>query len=132
MARTSSRLRWCGAFTLLIVLSAASAFAQGASTSTISGTVVDASGAVLPGATIAAKHLGSGVVTTGVTNTQGAFTLASLPSGTYEVTITLEGFKTFVAKDVVLTAVQGAAINAKLAIGGLTETITVASTSEII
>ena len=132
MAGTRSRFGLCGALTLVLVLSAVPAFGQGASTSTISGTVVDASGGVLPGATISAKHLGTGVITTGVTNTQGAFTLPSLQSGAYEVTITMEGFKTFVAKDVVLTAVQGASISAKLEVGGLTETVTVASSSEII
>src|SRR5688572_4845125 len=113
MAGTLSRFGLCGALTLVLVLSALPAFGQGASTSTISGTVVDASGGVLPGATISAKHLATGVITTGVTNTQGAFTLPSLPSGAYEVTITMEGFKTYVAKDVVLTAVQGASISAK-------------------
>jgi hypothetical protein len=121
----------CGALVLLLALHAP-AFAQGGSTSTISGTVVDASGAVLPGATIVAKHAGTGVVTDTVTNSQGAFTLASLPAGTYEVTITMDGFKTFVARDVVLTAVQGASIAAKLQVGGITETVTVASSSEII
>ena len=132
MKRMCIRLGLCGALVLLLALHASPAFAQGASTSTISGTVADPSGAVLPGATVVAKHLATGVVTNTVTNSQGAFTLASLPAGTYEVTITLEGFKTFVAKDVVITAVQGASIGAKLEVGGVTETVTVASSSEII
>ena len=85
-----------------------------------------------PGATVVAKHLGTGTVTNTVSNSQGAFTLPSLPAGAYEVTITLDGFKTFVAKDVVLTAVQGASISAKLEVGGISETVTVASSSEII
>ena len=132
MNRICIRLGLYGALVLLLALHASPAFAQGASTSTISGTVADPSGAVLPGATVVAKHLATGVVTNTVTNSQGAFTLASLPAGTYEVTITLEGFKTFVAKDVVITAVQGASIPAKLEVGGISETVTVASSSEII
>jgi hypothetical protein len=107
------------------------AFAQGTNASQITGTVIDPSGAVLPGATISAKHVASTVVTTTVTNTEGVFTLPSLPIGTYEVTITLEGFKTFVAKDVVITAGTGANIAAKLEVGGVSETVTVASSSEI-
>src|SRR5687768_4189006 len=95
MTRPVARLGLCGVLALLLCAHAAPAFAQGSSTSTITGTVVDASGGVLPGATITAKHLGTAVVTTSVSNAQGAFTLASLPPGTYEVTITLEGFKTF-------------------------------------
>ena len=58
--------------------------------------------------------------------------MPSLPVGTYEVSVTLEGFKTFVVKDVVITAAQGAGVNAKLEVGGVTETVTVASSSEII
>ncbi|HEY0873484.1 MAG TPA: TonB-dependent receptor [Vicinamibacterales bacterium] len=108
------------------------AWAQGSTTSTISGRVVDSSGGVLPGATVTAKHLGTNTESSTVTNTEGAFTLPSLQAGTYEVTVSLEGFKTTVVRDVVITAVQGADINAKLEIGGVTETVTVASTSEII
>ncbi|HEX6973200.1 MAG TPA: TonB-dependent receptor [Vicinamibacterales bacterium] len=121
------------AVTLIVCLAASTvAFAQGSTTSTINGTVVDSSGAVLPGATITAKHLGTGVLTTAVSNAQGAFTIPSLPTGPYEVSIALEGFKTFLVKNVVLTAVQGANIKATLEIGGLSETVTVASSSEII
>ena len=120
---------------LVVVLALATggspAYAQGTTASSISGTVTDASGAVLPGATVTARHVASGVVTTAVTNTQGAFTLPSLPTGTYEVTITLESFKTFLARDVVITAAQGASVNAKLEVGGVSETVTVASSSEI-
>lgn len=117
---------------LMCLLSTGLAWAQGSTTSTISGRVVDSSGGVLPGATVVAKHLGTNVESTTVTNAEGAFTLPSLPAGTYEVTVSLEGFKTTVIKDVVITAVQGADLNAKLEIGGVTETVTVASTSEII
>ena len=116
----------------LVCVSGSLAYAQGSSTSTITGTVADSSGGVLPGATITAKHLATGVVSTTVTNTQGAFTIASLPPGTYEVSVALEGFKTHVVKDVVLTAVQGANVKAVLAVGGITEQVTVASSSEII
>ena len=120
------------AVSLLTLAIAPLAHAQGSTTSTISGTVLDSSGGVLPGATVTAKHLGSNVVTTAVSNKDGAFTLPSLPIGTYEVSVALEGFKTYVVQDVVLTAVQGAGVKAVLEVGGLTETVTVASSSEII
>ena len=117
---------------LALALYASSAYAQGSTTSTISGRVVDSSGGVLPGATVTAKHLGTNTESSTVTNTEGAFTLPSLQVGTYEVTVAMEGFKTTVVKDVVITAVQGADISTKLEIGGVTETVTVASSSEII
>jgi len=117
---------------ILVAGGAPPVFAQGGTTSTIGGTVADISGAVLPGATVTAKHLASGVVTTSVSNSEGAFTMASLPIGTYEVSVSLEGFKTAVVKEVVLTSTSPASVKAVLEVGGVTEMVTVASTSEII
>ncbi len=125
------RLGLC-AILALFTCAGSLAYAQGGSTTTITGTVADASGAVLPGATITAKHLVTGVVSTSVSNNEGAFTMGSLPSGTYEVSISLQGFKTFVAREVVVTSSQGAAVRAVLEVGGMTEQITVASTSAIV
>ena len=132
MNRSLFRLGIYSVLVLALCGWSAPAFGQGSTATAISGTVTDASGAVLPGATISAKHLATGVVTTAVSNSEGAFNIPSLATGTYEVTVTLDNFKTFVAKDVVITAVQGASVNAKLEVGGVNETVTVASTSEIL
>ncbi|HVL70016.1 MAG TPA: TonB-dependent receptor [Vicinamibacterales bacterium] len=132
MTRTLFRLGLSTVLASLLSMSGVSVYAQGGTTSTITGTVVDASGGVLPGATVTAKHLATNTVSSTVTNSEGAFTLASLRPGAYEVTVTMDGFKTFIAKDVVLTAVQGANVRAVLEVGGITETVTVASSSEII
>jgi hypothetical protein len=117
---------------LAIGASGSLVFAQGGTTSTLNGTVVDTSGAVLPGADVSAKHSTSGVITTAITNTEGAFSLPAMPIGTYVVTVTLQGFKTSVTNNVVLTSTQGANIKATLEVGGVTELVTVSSTSEII
>jgi hypothetical protein len=108
------------------------AFAQGGTTSTLSGIVVDTAGGVIPGAEVVAKHAATGVTTNGVTNERGAFSFPGLNVGTYTVTVTLQGFKTFVANDVVLTSGSPAAVRAVLEIGGITEEVVVSSTSEII
>src|SRR6266540_1072649 len=89
-----------------------SAWAQGATSQTLSGTVVDASGAVIPGADVSAKHIGTGVVSTAVSNSEGLFSIPSLPIGAYTVTVTLQGFKTVVINDVVLTSGAGANVKA--------------------
>jgi hypothetical protein len=130
MNRTLFRLGLYAA--LALAAASGTAYAQGSSTSTISGRVVDSSGGVLPGATIIAKHLSTSRESSTVTNSEGAFTLPSMPPGAYEVSVALEGFKTTVVKGVVITATQGADIQAKLEVGGVTETVTVASSSEII
>ena len=107
-------------------------YAQGGATATLSGTVTDPSGAVLPGVTITAKHLATGVVTTSVTNSQGAFTIAGLAVGLYEISSSLEGFKTAVIKSLNLTSAQPTDVKLTLEVGGVSELVTVASTSEII
>ena len=132
MNRSLFRVGLCAVLALALCAGSTPAFAQGSTLSAISGRVVDTSGGVLPGATVVAKHLGTNTESATVTNTEGAFTLPSLQAGTYEVTISLEGFKTTVFNNVVITAVQGADVNAKLEVGGVTETVTVASSSEII
>ncbi len=111
---------------------ASGAFAQGATTSTLNGAVVDSSGAVLPGADVTAKHNGTGFVTTAVTNGEGVFSIPSLAIGAYTVTVKLAGFKTVVVNDVVLTSGAGASIRASLELGGVSEQVTVSSSSEIV
>lgn len=108
------------------------AYAQGVTSQTLSGTVADASGAVIPGADVAAKHGGTGVVSHAVTNSEGVFSIPSLPGGTYQVTVTLQGFKTIIINDVVITAGAGANVKAKLEVGGVSEQVTVSSSSEIV
>jgi hypothetical protein len=108
------------------------AWAQGATSQTLSGTVVDVSGAVIPGADVVAKHAGTGTETNAVTNADGVFSMASLRIGTYTVTVKLQGFKTVVIQNVVLTAASPADVKAVLEVGGVTEQVTVSSTSEIV
>src|SRR5215204_3343920 len=98
----------------------------------ISGTVVDASGAVIPGADISAKHSGTAIVSTAVSNSEGIFSIPGLPIGTYTVTVTLQGFKTVVINSVVVTSAAGANVKATMEVGGLTEQVTVSSSSEIV
>jgi hypothetical protein len=95
------------------------AYAQGSTTQSLSGTVVDTSGAVIPGADIAAKHEGTGVVTSAVSNSDGAFSIPSLRVGTYTVTVTLQGFKTAVIQNVVITSAAGASVKATMEVGGV-------------
>ncbi len=131
---TSSVRGLTSVFWVLIfaVVTGTPAYGQGGTTSTLSGTAVDISGAVLPGADVVIKHSGTGFSQSAVTNSQGAFSFPGLNPGTYSVTVTLSGFKTFLANDVVLTSGSGANVRATLEIGGLEEQIVVSSSSEIV
>ncbi|MEY4635917.1 MAG: hypothetical protein RJA55_1715 [Acidobacteriota bacterium] len=108
------------------------AAAQGGATSTISGTVADSGGGVLPGSDVTARHNATSVTVATVTNGDGLFSFPSLPPGAYTITVSLPGFKTVVVNDVVLTSAAGANVKAVLEVGGLTEQVTVTSSSEIV
>lgn len=114
------------------LLIASLAHAQGGGTSTISGTVVDSDGGVIPGATVVVKDVGTGTTYTDVTNGQGAFSVPALVAGTYTVTVSLQGFKTAVVENVRVAPGTPATVQAVLTIGALQETVTVTSSSELI
>ena len=105
-----------------LVLAPAAAFAQ----ATISGTVTDASGAVLPGVTVEA---GSPAlierVRSVVTDGNGQYRIVDLRPGAYTVTFTLPGFSTVRREGVELTGSFVATINVDMRVGALSETITV-------
>jgi hypothetical protein len=119
----------CAALTVVVP---GAVLAQGGTSSTLSGVVVDSGGGVIPGADVAAKNDATGVEQTSVTNGQGAFSFPGLNVGAYTVTVSLQGFKTFIARNVVLTTGAPASVKAVLEVGGMTEQVTVSSSSEII
>lgn len=117
----------------VLMLASATAWAQtGGSTSTLTGTVVDSDGGVIPGATVEVKNNATGVVNSVVTNTSGVFSVPGLNPGTYTVTAALSGFKTSVVSDVRLIGGTTAAVKATLEIGALTETVEVRAGARLV
>ena len=108
------------------------AFAQGASNSSISGVVVDSGGGMIPGATITATNDATAGTSTAVSAANGTFTIPGLIAGKYTVNVSLQGFKTAVLKDVIVTAGAPATVRAILEVGGISETVVVEGASEII
>ncbi len=98
----------------------------------ISGTVKDAQGAVVPGATITALSKQTGEARATVTNATGFYTLPNLPPGRYDVTAELEGFKKATHADVQLDAGGAIRIDAVLETGAITEEVTVTAESTIL
>lgn len=99
----------------------------------ITGTVIDETGAALPGTTVEARSpaLIEGVRTV-FTNGAGNYRFISLPPGTYSVTFTLPGFRQFIREDVVLTGAFVAPVDAMLEVGGVQETVTVTGVSPLV
>jgi hypothetical protein len=116
----------------LLALASSIAYAQGGATSTLSGTVTDASGAVIPGADVKVKNNATAAESTTVTADNGTFTIPALNAGTYTVTVSLMGFKTIVLNAVVLNAGVPSSVRASLEVGGLAEVITVQGGSDVV
>lgn len=121
-------------FVLLAMMSLCGSvvYGQGSTTSTISGVVVDSAGGVVPGAEVVAKHTATAVAQSATTNSEGAFSFPGLNIGTYTVTVTLQGFKTVIVSNVVLTSTAPANVRAVLEVGGVAEQVVVSSSSEIV
>jgi hypothetical protein len=92
---------------------------------TISGTVSDPSGANVPHATVTATNVATEVHTTRTTTSDGYYVLSPLDPGTYNVTVTAQGFKTLTQDKVVVDALQVVGLNIVLQIGTVAETVTV-------
>ena len=120
-------------FAFLVILAAAGRVeAQGASTAPISGVAVDSGGGVIPGASVVVTNKATGETFNTFTSAQGVFSVPSLITGTYTVTITLEGFKQAVIDNVIVNAGVPATVRATLEVGGLTEQVLVQSTAELL
>src|SRR5688572_2741134 len=100
-------------------------------TGRISGTVSDAQGGVVPGVTVTAKSVNTGVTRDTVSDTSGAYVIANVSADTYEVTFTLTGFKP-AARRVNVSVGSNVAVDVKMEVGGLTENVSVIAVPETI
>ena len=108
----------------LVVFVAASTPAQ-TNTAEIEGVVKDPQGAALVGATVIATHVASGRRIERATDQAGRFFLPALPGGTYDLTISLQGFAPSTQRGLLLTAGQRVSIAVTLPIGQLSDAVTV-------
>src|SRR2546425_12365715 len=90
------------AIALTLVFFASTPFFSQSNNGTISGTVADSSGAVIPGVTVTATNNATGIVTTVLSNDSGVYNFASLLPGTYKISGSLSGFSTQTFNDVQL------------------------------
>src|SRR5436190_5971658 len=130
--RGSMRLVFRVVLCTLCVLAAAPAHAQ-VQTGSITGTITDISGGVMPGGSwwLSGNKLIGGVQTQ-VTDTTGNYRFDRLPPGTYQLKFELQGFRSISRSDIVVNASFVATVNAKLEVGNVSETITVAGESPTI
>jgi len=101
-------------------------------TATLSGTVSDSSGSVVPDAKVTVKNLGTGLTREVTCGADGQYVVPFLPVGTYSLRVEHAGFKTFVQEPIELTVNQIATVNAVLALGQTSESVTVAADANIL
>lgn len=119
------------ALVILVLCSMArTVFAQGGRSS-LSGQVRDTAGAVMPAVEVAVKDE-TGTVLSAVTNQDGLFSVPSISAGTYQVTLSLSGFKTKVFDNVVVVAASPASVNVSMEIGEVHETVEVSATATLV
>jgi hypothetical protein len=99
--------------------------AQSTTDGAIGGTVFDATGAVVPGATVVVHNNGTNLDQTLTTDTSGFYKAIKLTPAVYTVTVTSKGFETFVAKEVIVTVGSVTNVSPHLTIGTTTQTVTI-------
>jgi hypothetical protein len=118
--------------TLLLLLSLnVPVFAQGLY-ATVSGTVSDSSGALIPGATIKATAVDTGVVSTALTNEAGVYNYRDLLPGRYTISASLQGFQTKTLTDVNLTQNETYRYNFQLTIAGIATSVEVSVSADTV
>jgi hypothetical protein len=114
-----------GFLALSLVFLAATLAAGQTFRGTILGTVMDASGASVPGASVTVRNADTGLVRTSETQTDGSYRVPELPIGTYDVTIEKIGFRTSVTKAVQVSVAAERRVDAALELGEVRETVLV-------
>src|SRR5262245_24223280 len=117
---------------LTIPLLAPGAFAQVTTSGRLTGTVTDPQGAVVSNAQVNVKNNETQTQFTATTNKEGSWTLPSISSGDYTVTVTAPGFKTTVVQGVKVDVGQPTTVNATLETGGVNDQVVVTGGGEVL
>ena len=133
--KLSTFARMVGGFgiTLFIALAMATAVVSQTqiTTGTIQGTVTDANGAILPGATVETKNLETNLTRDLTTDDGGRFVALALPPGKYSITVSKQGFATAVAESLDLLLGQALNLPVAMKVSGVAERVTITATPTI-
>src|SRR5678815_4958082 len=130
--KTSLRRSFALVATLLLILATSiPAFSQGLF-ATVTGTVTDGTKALIPGVTVKATAVDTGVVTTTLTNESGSYNFANLLPGKYTLSASLPGFQTQNITDVTLSQNVSYRFNFKLAVAGVNTQVEVSISGDTV
>src|SRR5713226_2697666 len=131
---TDGKSRFCADVLVagVLALSLLAGTLWGQVTASITGTVKDVSGAVVPGAAVTVKHLETGLTRTAQADTSGGYSILSLPVGEYEVTAEQMGFRREVRRGIDLVVAQQAVVNLTLQVGNIEQQVTVTEEAPLV
>ncbi|MBV9772251.1 MAG: TonB-dependent receptor, partial [Bryobacterales bacterium] len=109
-----------------VFLAGTTAYAQ---TANIAGTILDASGAGVPDATVTAKNQATAGVRTAMTGATGTFSIPNLPVGNYDVSVEKPGFSVLRFRNIPLTVAQDLTLNGMIEVGAVNQSVEVAGNS---
>ncbi len=112
-------------FVAVFLLAFATAVLGQSDRGTITGTIVDPAGAVIPNAAIQARNVDTGSIFPVASSATGNYTIAELPAGSYELDVTVTGFKKYIRPGLIVQAAQTIRVDATLQVGNATESVTV-------
>src|SRR3989442_10112338 len=113
-------LAWTALFLAPVVSTA-----QVGGSGSIQGTVLDTSNAAVPGATVTATNVATGIDTIRQTTDAGVYAVTPLSPGQYRITVTLDGFQTFVRDGIIVDALSVVGLNVTLHVAGITQDVVV-------
>ena len=123
MSPSKSSFRFAVRLTCFLAFIALSAW--GSVSGSISGTVKDSSGSVVPNASVSVRELSTGISQQTHSNAKGYYTLPVLPVGHYDLEVQASGFQIYRRKDIILDTDAALTLDAALSVGGDTQTVNV-------
>src|SRR5688572_31374940 len=96
------------------------------------GNVTDDTGLAVPGATVKITHTETSQTREGTTNATGGYNFPNIPTGTYQVDVTLTGFQSASSRNVLVSQNTSVRIDVRLAVGALQETVLVSGTAAVL
>lgn len=108
------------------VLFGSSAYGQ-SNTGNVQGTVTDASGAAIAGATVTGRNMDTGIASSTVTTEAGLYSLPNLPPGRYTVTVEASNLKKYVREGVTVPTGTTVSLDIQMQVGAVTENVTVSA-----
>ena len=107
------------------------AFAQ-SDRGTITGTIGDPAGAVVAGAVVEARNVETGALYQAATSATGNYTLSQLPAGTYDLVVTVPGFKKYIRQNIVVQVAGTLRVDVTLEVGSAAESVTVTEAAPLL